>query len=36
MAKFVVFRKPKAKKTEETVKNDDVRLADEQSDTNEQ
>lgn len=34
--KFVVFRKPKAKKTEETVKNDDVRLADEQSDTNEQ
>ena len=34
--KFVVFRKPKAKKTEETVKNDDVRSADEQSDTNEQ
>lgn len=34
--KFVVFRKPKAKKAEETVKNDDVRLADEQSDTNEQ
>ena len=34
--KFVVFRKPKAKKTEETVKNEDVRSADEQSDTNEQ
>ena len=34
--KFVVFRKPKAKKTEETVQNDDVRSADKQSDTNEQ
>ncbi len=34
--KFVVFRKPKAKKTEETAKNEDVRSADEQSDTNEQ